>query len=188
MLGRRCWVEGVPVPSRVEGMTTSAYSPTDSARDGFLEVFRRYGAGVSIVTLRKPSGEPTGFTATSLASLSLLPPRATFNMSIMASSWPAISSGESLLIHTLSASNRNLAEQFAGDAGQRFDGLDIHEGPDGLPLVAGASGYLHAKIVERYVTGDAATVVVEILSGGVASEDPALVYQHQDYRAATELG
>ncbi len=169
-------------------MTTSHYSPTDSARDGFLEVFRRYGAGVSIVTLRKPSGEPTGFTATSLASLSLLPPRATFNMSIMASSWPAIGASDSLLIHTLSSHNKKLAEQFAGDADQRFTGLDILDGPDGLPLVAGASGYLHGKIVERYVTGDAATVVVEILGGGVASDDAALVYQHQDYRAATELG
>lgn len=169
-------------------MTTSHYSPADSARDGFLEVFRRYGAGVSIVTLRKPSGEPTGFTATSLASLSLLPPRATFNMSIMASSWPAIGASDSLLIHTLSSDNKNLAEQFAGDADQRFAGLEIVDGPDGLPLVAGASGYLHGKIIERYVTGDAATVVVEILGGGVASDDPALVYQHQDYRAATELG
>ena len=168
-------------------MTTSHYSPADSARDGFLEVFRRYGAGVSIVTLRKPSGDPTGFTATSLASLSLLPPRATFNMSIMASSWPAINGSESLLIHTLSTHNKDLAQQFAGDADQRFSGLDILDGPDGLPLIAGASGYLHGKIIERYVTGDAATVVVEVLGGGVASEADALVYQHQDYRAATEL-
>ena len=109
-------------------------------------------------------------------------------MSIMASSWPAIGASDSLLIHTLSSHNKDLAEQFAGDADQRFTGLDILDGPDGLPLVAGASGYLHGKIIERYVTGDAATVVVEILGGGVASEDAALVYQHQDYRAATELG
>jgi len=168
-------------------MTTSHYSPTDSARDGFLEVFRRYGAGVSIVTLRKPSGDPTGFTATSLASLSLLPPRATFNMSIMASSWQAINGSESLLIHTLSTHNKDLAQQFAGGADQRFSGLEILDGPDGLPLIAGASGYLHGKIIERYVTGDAATVVVEVLGGGVASDDDALVYQHRDYRAATEL-
>lgn len=165
----------------------TSFTEPGSAQSSFLEVFRRHGSGVAIVTLRKSSGEPTGFTATSLASLSLLPPRATFNMSIMASSWPAISSSDSLLIHTLGQSNLELAQKFSGDANERFAGLDLLEGPDGLPLIPGVSGYFHAKIVERHIIGEAATVVLEILSGGVASDEPALVYQMQDYRAATEL-
>lgn len=169
-------------------MTSSYdYQPTDSARESFLEVFRRYGAGVAIITLRKPSGEPTGFTATSVASLSLLPPRATFNMSTMASSWPAINSSESLLIHTLPSSAHSLATQFSGEAASRFDGIELLEGPDGLPLVAGATGYLHAKIVERHTVGDAAMVAVEILGGGLGLDESALVYQHQDYRVAASL-
>lgn len=163
------------------------YEQSPSAREAFLEVFRRYGAGVAIITLRKPSGEPTGFTATSVASLSLLPPRATFNMSIMASSWPAISSSESLLIHTLPSSNHALAVQFSGDAASRFNGIDLREGPDGLPLLPGVSGYLHATIVDRHTVGDAAMVAVEIIGGGLGVADSALVYQQQDYRAATSL-
>ena len=163
------------------------YTPAESAQQGFLEVFRRHGSGVAIVTLNKPSGEPTGFTATSLASLSLLPPRASFNMSMLASSYPAISSSESLLIHTLSVDNLDLARQFSGDASERFSGIDLLEGPDGLPLVPGASGYLHGKIVARHMVGDAAMIAVEILSGGIASDADGLVYQHQDYRAARTL-
>jgi len=169
-------------------MTSSHdYQHTPSAREAFLEVFRRYGAGVAVITLRKPSGDPTGFTATSVASLSLLPPRATFNMSIMASSWPAISSSESLLIHTLASSNHPLATQFSGDAASRFEGIELLEGPDGLPLLPGVTGYLHAKIVDRHTVGDAAMVAVEILGGGVGVDGSALVYQHQNYRAATSL-
>lgn len=169
-------------------MTSSHdYEQTPSAREAFLEVFRRYGAGVAIITLRKPSGDPTGFTATSVASLSLLPPRATFNMSIMASSWPAISSSESLLIHTLASSSHPLATQFSGDAANRFDGIELLDGPDGLPLLPGVTGYLHAKIVDRHTVGDAAMVAVEILGGGLGVDESALVYQHQSYRAATSF-
>ncbi len=167
--------------------TSSSYTPSESAQQSFLEVFRRHGAGVAIVTLNKPSGEPTGFTATSLASLSLLPPRASFNMSIMASSYPAISSADTLLIHTLSVDNLGLAKQFSGDANERFAGIDLLDGPDGLPLLPGASGYLHGKIVARHTVGDAAMIAVEILGGGPSSDADALVYQHQDYRAATTL-
>ena len=164
-----------------------SYTTAESAQQGFLEVFRRHGSGVAIVTLNKPSGEPTGFTATSLASLSLLPPRASFNMSIMASSYPAISSSDSLLIHTLSVDNLDLAKQFSGEASERFAGIDLLEGPDGLPLIPGASGYLHGKIVARHMVGDAAMIAVEILSGGIASDADGLVYQFQDYRAARSL-
>ena len=166
---------------------STPYTQSESAQQSFLEVFRRHGAGVAIVTLRKPSGEPTGFTATSLASLSLLPPRASFNMSIMASSYPAISSADSLLLHTLSVDNLDLAKKFSGEASERFSGIDLLDGPDGLPLLPGASGYLHAKIVDRHTVGDAAMIAVEILSGGIASDTNALVYQHQDYRGATVL-
>ncbi|AVG23959.1 flavin reductase [Pontimonas salivibrio] len=163
------------------------YQTSPSARESFLEVFRRHGAGVSIITLLKPSGEPTGFTATSLSSLSLLPPRASFNMSIMASSWSAISASDSLLIHTLSHEGHSLATQFSGDASSRFEGIELLEGPEGLPLVPGASGYLHAKIVDRHTVGDAAMVAVEILGGGLGVDGGALVYQHQDYRVAADL-
>ena len=167
--------------------TQLSYEPAESATQGFLEAFRRHGAGVSIVTLRLPSGQPTGFTATSLSSLSLLPPRATFNMSTMASSYPAIMASETLLIHTLAYHNRDLAEKFSGDANQRFTGINLLEGPDNLPLIPGASAFLHGSIVARHTVGEAAIIAVEILGGGVAGDGDALVYQHQSYRAAADV-
>lgn len=163
------------------------YSEPSSASEAFLEAFRRHGSGVSIVTLNKASGQPTGFTATSLASLSAVPPRATFNMSVMASSYPAIMKSEHLLIHFLGANNHSLATQFSGDASERFQGVELLEGPHGLPLLPGVTAYLVGKIVARHETGDAATIVVEIVGGGLGDADPALVYQGQGYRVAASL-
>lgn len=167
--------------------THQPYQDAPSAHDVFLEAFRRHGAGVAIVTARKTSGEPTGFTATSLASLSSLPPRATFNMSQMASSYPALRAGEHVLIHFLSDKNLELARKFSGEASQRFDGIDVQVGPMGLPLLPGASAYVVAKIVARHETGDAATIAVEITGGGLGESGDSLVYQEKNYRVAASL-
>jgi flavin reductase (DIM6/NTAB) family NADH-FMN oxidoreductase RutF len=163
------------------------YQASSSASEAFFESFRRYGSGISIITLKKPSGEPTGFTATSLASLSAFPPRATFNMSIMASSYPAISSSEYLLVHTLGEHHRDLAVQFSGEASQRFSAVTLEEGPYGLPLLAGATSYMVGRIVARNVVGESASIVIEIVDGGLGTPSDALVYQAQDYRVAREL-
>ena len=188
MLGGQACATDQAGPSRVELMSTQqTYDVQSSAHDVFLESFRRHGAGVAIVTARKSSGEPTGFTATSLASLSSLPPRATFNMSQMASSYPAIRSSDYVLIHFLSAHNRDLAQQFSGEASERFRGIDVQEGPMGLPLLPGAQAYLVGKIVARHETGDAATIAVEITGGGLGEPGDSLVYQEKGYRVAASL-
>jgi flavin reductase (DIM6/NTAB) family NADH-FMN oxidoreductase RutF len=167
--------------------TQQTYAVASSAHDVFLESFRRHGAGVAIVTARKSSGEPTGFTATSLASLSSLPPRATFNMSQLASSYPAIRSSDYVLIHFLSAHNLDLARQFSGEASERFGGIELQDGPMGLPLLPGTQAYLVGKIVARHETGDAATIAVEITDGGLGEPGDSLVYQEKSYRVAASL-
>ncbi len=167
--------------------TESSYTDAPSTSELFFEAFRRHSSGVAIVTARKSSGSPTGFTATSVTSLSAVPPRATFNMSQFASSYPALRSSEHLLIHFLGTRHIDLATQFSGDSGSRFDGVELLDGPEGLPLIPGATAYVVGKIVARHETGDAVTVVVEIVGGGLGASDQGLVYQGKAYRTAASL-
>lgn len=153
----------------------------------FLEAFRRHGAGISVVTALKKDGSPTGFTATSLASLSAAPPLATFNMSQTASSWASMKVGESVIIHMLSTENLDLAQTMAGEASERFSGGHWAPGPEGLPLLKGVSAWLHAKIVDTLEVEFSATVAVRILGGNVGPGGDALVYQGKDYRRAAPL-
>ena len=153
----------------------------------FLEAFRRHGAGISVVTALKKDGSPTGFTATSLASLSAAPPLATFNMSQTASSWSSMKVDETVIIHMLSTDNLELAQTMAGEAGERFAGDHWAPGPDGLPLLKGISAWLHAKIVDTMEVEFSATVAVRILGGNVGPSGDALVYQGKDYRRAAPL-
>jgi flavin reductase (DIM6/NTAB) family NADH-FMN oxidoreductase RutF len=153
----------------------------------FLEAFRRHGAGIAVITALKPDGSPTGFTATSLASLSAAPPLASFNMSQTASSYRAITKDQPLLIHILGAHNVDLAGIMAGEASERFAGDHWAPGPDGLPLLLGVPAWLHARVVDVMEVEFAAAVAVRILAGGLGDPADALVYQSRDYRRTAPL-
>jgi len=170
-------------------MTSSEYTPDQTAdpTDVFLEAFRRHAAGISIITLRQPDGTPTGFTATSVASLAASPPMVTLNMATGSSSWTAVESSDHLLVHILGEKNLGLAKKFADMKEARFLGITVLDGPENLPLLPGASAYLVGKIIDRVVHHQAATVVVEIVGGGLGSPGPGLAYQGRQYAVASPL-
>jgi len=165
----------------MEQMTNESLSPSMI----FREAFRRHGAGLAIVTLLKPDGSPTGFTATSVASLSAAPPLATFNMSQTASSWSSMKPGAGVLIHFLASDSLELAQTMAGEASARFAGDHWAPGPDGLPLLRGVSAWLHCEIVSTLEVEFAATVAVKIVGGDLeeAGRDPMVYFQRAHGRA-----
>ncbi|MBT5616729.1 MAG: flavin reductase [Microbacteriaceae bacterium] len=163
--------------------STDPLSPSQA----FLEAFRRHGAGISVVTALKSDGSPTGFTATSLASLSASPPLATLNMSQMASSFSSIKKDSSLLIHMLGASQLELARTMSGDADQRFVGDHWEPGIEGLPLLKGVAAWMHVSVVEIMKVEFSASVAVAVRGGGLGPQEEALVYQDRDYKKTTAL-
>jgi flavin reductase (DIM6/NTAB) family NADH-FMN oxidoreductase RutF len=156
-------------------------APADLA--AFKHAFRRHAAGVAVITSRAPDGTPVGFTATSLASLSAVPPLATFNMARSASSWPAINESEFVVIHILGVRNRAVAEKFSGPHDQRFVGDHWHTGPHGLPVLNDVTSWMIGRIIERANVHNSVVVVVQIEEGGMGADDAALLYHERTYRA-----
>jgi flavin reductase (DIM6/NTAB) family NADH-FMN oxidoreductase RutF len=147
----------------------------------FRQSFRRHAAGVAIITALTPDGTPVGFTATSLASLSAVPPLATFNIARSASSWPAIAETDRVVIHMLGVRNRDVAEKLAGDNALRFDGDHWYRGPYGLPVIKDVTSWMVGRIVERIPVHNNAVVVVQIEEGQVGEDDDALLYHERRY-------
>jgi len=162
---------------------------TDELRpsEAFLESFRRHGAGIAVITLLKKDGSPTGFIATSLASLSANPPLATFNIAQTASSWSSVSIDTPVLIHLLSTDNVVLAKKMAGELDQRFEGDHWEEGPGGLPLLTGVHAWMSATIVAITEVEFSAMVAARITGGSLGAESTPLVYSGRDYRSVTAL-
>lgn len=169
-------------------------APADPAVDdvtpdlaAFRQAFRRHAAGVAIVTAQRPDGSPVGFTATSLASLSAVPPLATFNMALSASSWPAIAETDRVVIHMLGVRNRAVAERLSGPGALRFEGDHWHRGPHGLPVIDDVTAWMVCRIVDRFPVHNSAVVVVQVEEGELGAEDAPLLYHERRYHRPAEL-
>lgn len=153
----------------------------------FKQAFRRHAAGVAVVTARTADGSPTGFTATSLASLAASPPLATFNMARSASAWPAIEATRHVAISMLGAGNTDLARRLSGPAGERFPAGSWQEGPHGLPLFDGVTAWMIGRIVGRFPVAGNAVVAVQIEEGALGEDDAPLLYHERAYHAPRPL-
>lgn len=156
-------------------------------QSAFLAAFSLHPAGVAVITANLPSGEHVGFTATSLASFSAEPPRASFNIAQHASSYAAISIGARVLLHFLAGHQVDIARIMAGAAEHRFEG--DHWAPDdrGLPRLVGVRAVLEAHVVAVTEVGANAAVIVEIDGGDTNVDCAPLVYVERRYHAVGDV-
>ena len=157
--------------------------PEDPTHDieAFKQAFRRHAAGVAVVTTLLPDGSPAGFTATSLASLAAVPPLATFNMAQVSSAWPAMTTGNRVVIHTLGPRTRWHAERMAADRDLRFAGDHFTAGPYGIPIINDVTAWMLASVLEVHPVHANAVVIVQIEDGALGDPDDALLYHERTY-------
>lgn len=144
-------------------------------------------AGVAVITAMTETGTPVGFTATSLASFSIAPPRASFNIARHASSYPALAVGKEVLLHFLGKHQVKLAKTMAGDSAQRFAGSHWETDELGLPRLKDVRALLVARIVAVNEVGTNANVVIEIERGEANPGCEPLVYVDRKFHAVGEV-
>jgi flavin reductase (DIM6/NTAB) family NADH-FMN oxidoreductase RutF len=159
---------------------TNFAAVTDST-EALRASFRLHASGVSVITMLTPEGEPAGFTATSMTSLGANPPLASFNVASGASSWPSLCKAKYVAIHTLGDRNLDLAQRMAADHTLRFTKDDWSTGEHGLPIFNDATSVLICEVREIHNVENNAVVIVNILSGLVGEEAPALLYYQRHY-------
>jgi len=156
-------------------------------QDAFLAAFSLHPAGVAVITGRLDDGTPVGFTATSLASFSAEPPRASLNIAQHASSYSAVAVGKSVIIHFLAENQVDIARIMAGPATERFSGDHWREGFDGLPEISNVRAALLATVVAVTEVGNNATVVLEISEGATHPDCAPLVYVERRYHSVGDV-
>jgi len=156
--------------------------------DTYRQVFRRHAAGVVVITADGGTG-PAGFTATSLVSVSLLPPLVSFALSTTASSWPAINAASSLVVNFLDAGQHELAARFATSGIDRFaEPLRWSRLSTGEPVLDDAPSYLRAQIEHRFGVGDHHIVVARLATFGERRpHHQPLVYHDGSYATTDQL-
>ena len=149
--------------------------------DALKAAFRRHASGVAIITTKSESGDPVGFTATSMTSLGSNPAMVTFNVARGSSSWPALSKATHLALHILGENNLGLARKMAEDHTKRFLDSDWELSEFGLPVFGEVTAVLFAKVREFHDIEQNAVFITEVVSGKLGSEQRALLYNQRAY-------
>jgi flavin reductase (DIM6/NTAB) family NADH-FMN oxidoreductase RutF len=155
--------------------------------DAFKAAFRRHAAGVVVITA-DAGRRPAGFTATSLASVSLDPPLVSFALASTASSWPTVAIAPTLVVNFLADDQHRLATTFATSGVDRFaEPTRWSRLVTGEPVLDDAPSHLRAEIVDRHPVGDHHLVVARVTHAwsGSAGEHAPLVYHAGAYGRIT---
>jgi 3-hydroxy-9,10-secoandrosta-1,3,5(10)-triene-9,17-dione monooxygenase reductase component len=114
----------------------------------------RFVTGVTVVTSRTKSGKACGVTVNSFASLSLDPPLVLWSLSLTSSSHPAFDEATHFVVHVLADGQEDIARQFARSGIDRFAGLELDVGPEGIPVIPGVAARFECRTLYRYWGGD----------------------------------
>ena len=141
---------------------TARAAPPSFSGDDFRAALAMFATGVTIVTALDASGRPVGLTANSFNSVSMDPPLVLWSLSRLAGSMPAFRRGSHYAINILSADQKALAERFASQNVERFEGVAHRPGASGVPLVEGAAAHFECFNRSRYEEGDHVIFVGEV--------------------------
>ncbi|MGC5341440.1 flavin reductase family protein [Streptomyces sp. DT24] len=177
----------MPLSGETLTVTVPSYATTAAATgiapDHFKRAFRRYPAGVVVVTADAGHG-PVGFTATSLSSLSLSPPLVSFGVAETSSSWPHIERATTAVVNFLGAEQEGLARTFATSGIDRFAApTDWRRLPGGEPVLGGVTGWLRLTIEQLVPAGDHRIVVARVVDSWLDEGRGPLLFHDGAYRS-----
>ena len=152
-----------------------AQAPTFSTPE-FRSALGMFATGVTIVTARTAAGSLVGLTASSFNSVSLTPPLVLWSLAHRASTLATFREGSHYAINVLGANQQDLAMQFAGPSGHRFDGVHFTDGISGAPLITGAVAHFECFNRSRYDEGDHTIFVGEVERCGHSPGAAPLLY------------
>jgi flavin reductase (DIM6/NTAB) family NADH-FMN oxidoreductase RutF len=128
----------------------------------YRRALAQFATGVTVVTSRDTLGVPVGLTVNSFNSVSLEPPLVLWSLDLKAHSLAAFESCSHYAINVLAADQLEVARRFATRGADRFGPADWHDGPHGVPLIAGCVARLVARNRSRYPEGDHVILVGEV--------------------------
>jgi 3-hydroxy-9,10-secoandrosta-1,3,5(10)-triene-9,17-dione monooxygenase reductase component len=162
---------------RIENMQHSF----DSNR--FRQALGAFTTGVTIVTTVDAAGDPVGVTANSFNSVSLAPPMVLWSLARSSTNIAAFLAARHFAVHILASDQQALATRFSQKGTDRFAGLRVDRGIDGIALLDGCAARFECKTAFQYEGGDHVIFVGEVLNFEHCEHEP-LVFKRGRFTLA----
>jgi flavin reductase ActVB len=139
--------------------------------NGFRKAMSLRAAGVTVVTTRDRQGEPRGFTATAVCSVSLVPPLILICIDRTAECYETFQEAEAFAVNLLRDDQELLSRCFAQKTARKFAGIPHRAGITGSPILADVLAYVECRVQARYPGGDHTIFLGEAIGSGATSAD-----------------
>ena len=146
----------------------------------FRQLLGRFATGVTVLTTRTPDGRPIGMTASSVASVSLVPPLLVVSVSHEHDMHAALHAAPHFALNVLAADQEAISRRFAVDHPDRFSGIGYHLSEYGIAILDGVLASIECEKHAEVPGGDH-TVVFGLVVGGAVSERSPLLYYRGGY-------
>jgi len=151
----------------------------------FRASMRQLAGAVSVVTVGE-GAQRTGFTATSVTSLSIDPPALLVSLNRNSASWPIVQSNRRFTVNILSSTHRQIAETFAGRRGlkgvDRYADVRWQQQHGETPALIDALAVIECDLEEAIERYSHAILIGRVLSVTHRAGIDPLVYWQGDYR------
>ena len=145
-------------------------------------LFRRWPSGVSVV-VAELDGRRAGLTVSTLISLSLEPPLVGISIAREASLYEVLRDADEWCASILAGDQDHLAQHFARSVPPiaLWNGIPVRD--DDPRLIADAIGWVIARAVDQFPTGDHTFFVGEVERLEEGRTAPSLVHMNRTYSA-----
>ena len=146
----------------------------------FKMAMSHFASGVTIVTTAH-EGTQFGMTVASFASLSLRPPLVLICVEKSVKTHDAIAAARKFGVSFLAAEQAAISSQFASRREDKFEGVAVHNGMLGVPLIDGAITTIECTLQDQLPGGDHTIFVGEVVDVETREGVP-LLYFRSGYR------
>lgn len=152
--------------------------------EGLRRMMRHVPSPVTVVTAAAADG-PRGITIGSFASTSLRPPLISFNVSLDAQIYDALTTEGTFAVHVLSEDQAHLADHFATpdlSSEEQFEGIAYRTDAVGTPVLLDTLSVMFCDLQAVHAAGDHSIVVgrVEKIEDGAGGKP--ILYFDRTYR------
>ena len=141
----------------------------------YKDALRRFASGITIVTAAT-EGRAHGMTATSFASVSLIPPLVLVCLEKNSRTHDLVLESRSFAVSVLADDQEELARDFALRGDKSFESRVERLGTNGAPLMAGAIAWIECTVAEVVEGGDHHVVIGEVIASESREGRPLLYY------------
>ncbi|MGH2730136.1 MAG: flavin reductase family protein [Actinomycetota bacterium] len=151
------------------------------SEEEFRDALKKFPSGVTVVTVADDD-RLHGMTASSFASVSLIPPLILVCLDKTSHTRSLMTEGGSFAVNVLGAGQEEASRAFAQSGEKPFDALGYRTGKLGSPLLEGAIAWLECRATQVVDGGDHDIIIGEVLESEVTDGTP-LVYYDRGYRS-----